>query len=300
MSLEAFDIAPTASDFTALSEHQEQTPNTFFASKPVLHLHCPLAKLKFAHVQAQNQPAIKALQATAPNNATQTNGADPADILIHGTDVWVTSKHLILWSTNTSKGVRVPYPTITITAQDGDAVLLELNFTDQNSNDDEDIEFMQMRIFPDTVVHDPASTSSTETNPPTQQTNGDGSSGPAPAVALWQAIFDCQELNPDPQTQEDDEDAFDETAPGATGWITADNMQDFMDEDGNLKIPDDGTVVYGEEGGGAGNNEAGSTVLDGESASGELGAGAGRTRTAAEVEAADGGDDEESKWRRTD
>lgn len=103
--------------------------------------------------------------------------------------------------------------------------------------------------------------------------------------------------------------------PGASGWITSENMHEFMDEDGNLRI---------QENGGQGSN--GVTVIDAAGDSGDLaagigggqgfpggslGAGAGRTRRAEEFEDAEveaNGQEEgysvdaegdETKWRRT-
>ena len=81
-----------------------------------------------------------------------------------------------------------------------------------------------------------------------------------------------------------DEDEYDETAPGATEWITSENMADFLDENGELRIPQGATVV-GDE--------------DSEQPSWPLGQGAGRSRTADELEA-DNGAEEETKWQRTD
>jgi nucleotide-sensitive chloride channel 1A len=104
------------------------------------------------------------------------------------------------------------------------------------------------------------------------------------------AIGDCQELNPDP-AQDDDSDAdeggpaFDETAPGATGWITSDNLHEFTDADGNFKMPE-GVTVFGDQ-------------EDGEAGAAEgLGEGAGRVRRANEVDAEEGADGE-SKWQKT-
>ena len=37
MAIRHLDAAPKAEDFTPLEEHQQQTPATFFGSKPVLY-----------------------------------------------------------------------------------------------------------------------------------------------------------------------------------------------------------------------------------------------------------------------
>ncbi len=62
--------------------------------------------------------------------------------------------------------------------------------------------------------------------------------------------------------------------PGSGGWITAENVGEFFDEDGNWK----GSEGGGEEGG--------------------LGEGAGRVRERDEEEPGEG-DGEETKWTRT-
>ena len=81
---------------------------------------------------------------------------------------------------------------------------------------------------------------------------------------------------------------FDETAPGATGWITSENMADFMDEDGNLRMPAGATVIGGED-----ENED-----EGEEST-TLGAGAGRRRGVEEIDVGEEAAEEDGKWRRT-
>lgn len=103
----------------------------------------------------------------------------------------------------------------------------------------------------------------------------------SPAKALFKAIADCQELNPDPPDGDGEDGEFDETAPGATGWITSENMGDFMDENGEFKMPEEITVIGGPY-----------------EVPGALGEGAGHTRSAAEIDAEDGAG-EDGKWQRT-
>ena len=113
-----------------------------------------------------------------------------------------------------------------------------------------------------------------------EQAGANGSGSEDTATELYKAIGDCQELNPDPNPDDSEDEGFDETAPGATGWITSENMQDFVDEDGNFRMPEGGTVIGGDG-------------EDGEA----LGQGAGRVRRASEV---DGEQEAEGKWQRTD
>lgn len=270
MELDNITTSPQVEDFTPLSQHQEQTPASFFDAKAVLHLHSPAASLKISPADLESQPALADLQDTT--RSTDNDG----DVLIPNIDVWVTSTHLILFSPAKSTGARIPYPTITVHAQDGAAVFLGLNLSDNNTPD-EDLVFIQSRIIPTTIAPlEPQAQQDAEQSP---QTNGH--TPPSPSQALFKAISDCQELNPDPPQDGDDEDGeggFDETAPGATGWITSENMADFMDENGEFRMPEGGVVYGGAESEG-------------------LGEGAGRTRTADEVDGEDAQD--ETKWQRT-
>lgn len=197
---------------------------------------------------------------------------------------WIRS--LLLWPTS-GTGLKIPYPTITIHAQQGSAVLLELNLSDDNTAD-EDLEFIQLRICPTSVTN-----SATEAAEQVDGAQANGDRAASPVKALYDAISACQELNPDPNADGDDEEdgmgGFDETAPGATGWITSENMGDFMDEEGNLRMPEGATVIGGEE-------EVNGGV---EEQTNGLGAGAGRRRGADEVDARDGVTEDETKWQRT-
>lgn len=272
MALETTTTAPKTNDFTALSEHQEQTPNTFYGAKPVLHLHSPDACLSVSNTDLSAQSALKDL--ASDNAAPHTNGdsgsASDGSVVITGLDIWVTSQHLTLFAPAKAYGVHIPYQSIVVHAAEGDEVLLGLNLSDKDTPD-EDMTFVQLRLTPKTSKKHPASASS-------------GTADAQPDLALFSAISACQELNPDPP-EEGDEEAFDETAPGATGWITSENMADFMDENGEFKMPEGMTVVGADD-------EEGANGTNG------LGEGAGRIRTAAEADGEDGVEDD-TKWQRT-
>lgn len=91
---------------------------------------------------------------------------------------------------------------------------------------------------------------------------------------VFQAMNTCAEFHPD--AEEEGEAEPDITAPGASGWITAENVGEFMDEEGNFL----GTVIGGEE---------------------ELGPGAGtvRGREGEEEGGVNGVDGHEGKYQRT-
>lgn len=121
-----------------------------------------------------------------------------------------------------------------------------------------------------------------------------------PSFKLYMAIGDCQNLNPDPAQDDEDEEegenGFDETAPGATGWITSENMHEYTDENGNFVMPEGATVIGDEEDEAANGNGQEIEIGDENEA---LGEGAGRVRRADEINGLDGANDEETKWQKT-
>jgi chloride channel, nucleotide-sensitive, 1A len=102
-----------------------------------------------------------------------------------------------------------------------EALYVNISLNDASAvNDDEDITILELTVLPPGYDTDSPQTSCIQ--------------------EIFGAMNTCADLHPDPD--DDDGDTFDETAPGATGWITADNMEDFMDENGNFR----GTVIGGE------------------------------------------------------
>ena len=117
-----------------------------------------------------------------------------------------------------------------------------------------------------------------------------------PVQAMFNALSNCSNLHPDPVDPGDEEEdgsrlfqaglAFPGASdgglppamPGSGGWITAENMHEFVDENGNW-IEDEG-----EDGEDTGQNEP-------------LGVGAGNVRPRDDTEGGEEGD--ETKWRRT-
>jgi nucleotide-sensitive chloride channel 1A len=89
MSLTTITTAPTADDFTPLSEHHEQTPGSFFAGKAVLHLQAPASKLQISKDELEATEAVKALVATTDDAAVNAEGF----VEIQDIDVWVTSRY---------------------------------------------------------------------------------------------------------------------------------------------------------------------------------------------------------------
>lgn len=201
------------------------------------------------------------------------------------------SSNLTLFNSEAQVGVTIPYPGISIHAlktigqgtTQAHGIWMQLDLAD--SDDDEGTATELTLIPPPTSEEDPQ----------------------AAARRLFEAISTCSNLHPDP-AQDEDEDEDDRIVfegnpefeaveglsgvvrgasdgglpppmPGSSGWITAENVHEYFDEEGNWI------------GGGAADEEGG-----------ELGEGAGRVRNHEEVGEVNGeeGEDTESKRPRVE
>jgi nucleotide-sensitive chloride channel 1A len=167
-----------------------------------------------------------------------------------------TTRFFTLWSSTAGQGVQIPYRTISLHARQQNALYLQLCLSDIAQTADDDLETVELLLTPE-----PAADSS-----PTEA-----------AEKLFTTVSDCADLHPDPD-EDDDQEQEQEPEPGTGGWITSENLQDFMDENGEFRMPENGS----------------------------LGAGAGTVRTADQFEDADDGDEvdgedatDATKWRRT-
>lgn len=135
-----------------------------------------------------------------------------------------------------------------------EALYMNLSLTDAETvNDEEDIQSLEVTLLPPNYAAQPENTC---------------------IMDIFNAMNTCADMHPDPDaSDEDGDDVLDDTAPGATGWITADNLDEYMDEEGNFS----GMVIGGEE----------------------LGPGAGTVRSRDEGENGVNGDGHEEKYYRT-
>jgi nucleotide-sensitive chloride channel 1A len=191
---------------------------------------------------------------------------------------------LTLFSHNSGTGIEIPYPAITLhaiknfkqLAQPDNVsskfvgVYMQLEFTDSGPDDDESFEPIELTLIPYKATSNDDAPAIDPLN--TERTN-----------ALFNQISACSNLNPDPRNEGEDEDEDDFNAdhivfeseveqgdaieglpgvwqgnstgglpppmPGSSGWITAENVNEYFDKDGNW-IGQDG--VSGELGDGAG------------------------------------------------
>ena len=184
------------------------------------------------------------------------------------TSVQIKNRTFTIYSPTAQAGLSIPYPLIsihalkTLTAPDGQryhSVYLQLEIS--GHNEDEDYDTVELTIIPPTPA------------PQQEALDDDSAAAAAPgaeAKRLFDAISDCSNLNPDPVDHEDGgEDDYDRIVfegdndddhhhhhhqavegfsgvfagsaagglpppmPGSSGWITADNMHDFFDAEGN-------------------------------------------------------------------
>lgn len=133
-------------------------------------------------------------------------------------------------STPSPTGAAVSYPTIALHAtmkykSTVEALYMNLSLNNvETVNDEEDIQVLELTVLPPSYASEPDA---------------------ACIKDIFGALNTGADLHPDPNASGDDDDdeILDDSAPGASGWITAENMDEYMDEDGNFR----GTVIGGEE-----------------------------------------------------
>lgn len=95
--MEVIKEQPSHSSFLALSEHQSQTPGSFFGGKAVLHLHSPGALLVIADDALHANDAFANLrdQSSSTTNGGANGVAVSSDsVVVSNVDVWVTSEYV--------------------------------------------------------------------------------------------------------------------------------------------------------------------------------------------------------------
>lgn len=206
---------------------------------------------------------------------------------------------LTLFSHKSGTGIEIPYPAITLHAiknfrhlekpEDDPSkfigVYMQLEFSDSGADDDESFDPIELTLVP---YKDQSSSEDLAIDPLNKERTN----------ALFNQISACSNLNPDPRDEEEEEEddadrivfegehetlegftgvlrgdvsgGLPPPMPGSSGWITADNVHQYFDEDGNW---------IGEGG-----------------VSGELGEGASRVRTRDDdANGVNGHEDEEGK-----
>ncbi|MCJ1434277.1 hypothetical protein MMC27_003644 [Xylographa pallens] len=244
-----------------------------------------------------------------------TDHAMSEEIVVDGVDVWVTSEKFILYRPFIQTGVSIPYPSISLhaiqshisetsTGAPAQGLYMQLDTSD-GFDDHDPADTIALTIIP--PQSPPPTAEPQDSAPPSRAADHETptidspqpDSIESPVQTLFAALSACANLHPDP-TSPGSADAMDDgqglssypyqsgdvaggaadglppPIPGSGGWITAENMGDYFDEEGNWR-------------------------------SGELGAGAGSLRAREEHEE-EGGvegnghrqDEDEAKRQRTE
>ncbi|KAG4420564.1 hypothetical protein IFR04_006271 [Cadophora malorum] len=247
--------APADDTFTSLAEHQAQTPSTFYNAKPVLHY----KKNGIRAIASVDQ--ISKLPILAP--AESGDAATTVQTL----DVWISSENLTLFNPTLSTGLSIPYPSISLHAIQR---LPDPSATDTSSAEAL-IQGLYMQLDLSDPNTFSSSNDTSEDDDPTVEltllTTPSSSETPAQAIqAMFDAVSNCSNLHPDPTFDDDEEmqDAGGDSRivfegsvgyegisglpgvqqgsgdgglpppfPGSGGWITAENVGEYFDEEGN-------------------------------------------------------------------
>lgn len=191
------------------------------------------------------------------------------------------------------------------------SVFLQLELSPDGGADDDDFETVELTLIPPSAPAATAASASEAQQTETEEEPTIGKKQPDnEATKLYKAISACSDLNPDPVEEGDEDDDYDDDRivfegdaiegfqgvfagsnsgglpppmPGSSGWITAENVHEYFDEQGNWIGGEEEVEIEieGEEDGGVNG--------------GELGEGAGIVRRREDVEdpADDGGEKEE-------
>ncbi|KAL2168739.1 hypothetical protein VTG60DRAFT_6910 [Thermothelomyces hinnuleus] len=287
MSFQTVRSPFAVSDYTPLSEHQEQTPDSFYDGKPVLYYHATGAKAWIPKAQRGKLPFFPADHSAEPTppQGSALNG-QVEETVEQKVDLFVNSRNLSIFCPSAECGACIPYQQIsihaikTLRASDQTAypsVYLQLELAEGGEGDD-DFDTLELTLIPQ-----PRSPPSDGAPAAGDGTAAAGATKPE-ATLLFEAISECSNLNPDPVQDGDGEDADEDGAqiifegdhepiegfsgvfagsrdgglppamPGSGGWITAENVHEYFDEDGNW-IGGEGAEeegVSGELGEGAG------------------------------------------------
>ncbi|RAK98920.1 Voldacs domain-containing protein [Aspergillus ibericus CBS 121593] len=305
--METLTTPPDTTSFIPLAEHQSRTPSSFHSGPAVLYSHHQNCKLVILERDVLAIPALSALRGSPSTaNGTSSTTDEDKEIVIEGVNVWVTSEKFLLHNPTTTSGLSIPYPTIHLHA-------IQRLRLPTSPEEEEQVQGLYMQLaHPSpapytsaddeeepliiTIVPGPAITQQQQEDEVEEEEKEE-----TPTQTLYAAVLACSNLHPDPVEDGDEDEGEEEggllqaglvsmgstegglppPVEGSSGWITAENMHEFFDEEGNW-------------------------IAGGEEPSLSLGPGAGTVRQredgeGGEEEGVNGeGESEETKWRRTD
>lgn len=272
--MEILRQAPQSNTFVSLADHQSTTPASFNDGPPILYYSSDRCKVLVLEHELSTAPAIGELfsNVTKESGSDETNG-DASQLEIDDVELWVTSEKLFLYSSTQSKGLTIPYPTISLHA------IQSTPSAEQNQSQGVYMQLIPTMPADEEELPDTVSITIIPTVAPATE------DAQTPVQALFTALSECSNLHPDPEEDGDEQasrllqaglaipgtsdGSLPPPMPGSGGWITAENMHEFIDENGNFIEDND------------------------EEMESELGEGAGTVRKAPDDE------DGDTKWQRT-
>ncbi|KAL4996225.1 regulator of volume decrease after cellular swelling-domain-containing protein [Aspergillus recurvatus] len=311
--METLSTPPNADTFVSIDTYQSRTPESFH-DRTILYYNASRCRLHALKRDLTSTPELKSLWSSGEgvNGTHENNGEGDGEdefekaIVIDGLEIWVTSDKFFVYNTSISKGLSIPYRSISLHA----IQRLKLSTSSPSAPQEPPVEVEVQGLYMHITKTAPASSFPQESDeeesltvtivPPTPVSTPEGEE--TEIQKFYNAVSACANLHPDPvEEEEQDGGAFASglvfpgasqegglppPVDGSSGWITADNMHEFFDEEGNWIGEGDGPSFPGMGGG--------------------LGPGAGAVRGREEGDeqgGADGDagmDGDETKWRRTD
>ncbi|KAL4734062.1 regulator of volume decrease after cellular swelling-domain-containing protein [Aspergillus similis] len=315
--MEILSTPPNADTFVSIDTYQSRTPESFH-DRTILYYNASQCSLHGLKRDLTSTPELKSLWPSEEVNGSapgmhesngEGDGEDESEeaIVTEGLEIWVTSDKFFVYNTSISKGLSIPYRSISLHA----IQRLKLPTSSPSAPQEPPVEVEVQGLY--MHIAKPASESSFPQESDEEESLTVTIVPPTPAITpegeeteiqkLYNAVSACANLHPDPVEEEDqDSGAFASglVFPGAgqegglpppmhgsSGWITADNMHEFFDEEGNWIGEGEGPSFPGMGSG--------------------LGPGAGSVRGREEemdehgdADGDAGVDGEETKWRRTD
>ncbi|POS88420.1 hypothetical protein EPUL_000167 [Erysiphe pulchra] len=257
MTITKIHSAPALDSFTPLAEHQSKTPTTFYKGKPVLYFHDSKAKAIIDKNHLMKLPLDE-------NESYEVKS--PSASNLDSVELFVSSENLTFFNPTSCIGFVIPYPVITLHAiqrlkepedlsQEKQGLYMQIeipDFYDHEAHDEDDLGYIDLTLIPSLSADEKKSAIQT----------------------LYEAVSACSDLNPDPSSDDggiidyingDDSVRFEGNVgytgisglaglskdlidnslpppfPGSGGWITAENVSKYLDEDGNW-ISEDASV----------------------------------------------------------
>ena len=93
--MEIFHDPPNSSSFISLSQHQSQTPDSFYSGPPVLYHHSANAQLLILRSELVCSTALRRLALSVVIDRIRPNGnadQDDNEVVLPAIDLWVTSE----------------------------------------------------------------------------------------------------------------------------------------------------------------------------------------------------------------